>query len=56
MIVTEAHLIYFSPTHTSKQVGEAIVHGIGITNFSTTDLTLNRLKKWSFRLLHWLLW
>ncbi len=26
MIVTEAHLIYFSPTHTSKQVGEAIVY------------------------------
>lgn len=41
MIVTEAHLIYFSPTHTSKQVGEAIVHGLGITNVLKTDLTLN---------------
>ncbi len=40
MIVTETHLIYFSPTHTSKQVGEAIVHGIGIKDVSTTDLTL----------------
>lgn len=40
MIVTEAHLIYFSPTHTSKQVGEAIVHGIGITNVLKTDITL----------------
>ena len=29
MIITEAHLIYFSPTHTSKQVGEAIVHERG---------------------------
>lgn len=27
MTVNEAHLIYFSPTHTSKQVAEAIVHG-----------------------------
>ena len=45
MIVTEAHLIYFSPTHTSKQVGEAIVHGIGITNFSTTDLTLKPVEE-----------
>ena len=40
MIITEAHLIYFSPTHTSKQVGEAIVHGTGATNVLTTDLTL----------------
>lgn len=32
MTVNEAHLIYFSPTHTSKQVAEAIVHGTGIKN------------------------
>ena len=29
MTVNEARLIYFSPTHTSKQVAEAIVHGTG---------------------------
>lgn len=40
MIVTEAHLIYFSPTYTSKQVGEAIVRGMNLTNVSTTDLTV----------------
>lgn len=33
MTVNEAHLIYFSPTHTSKQVAEAIVHGTGIKIF-----------------------
>ncbi len=32
MTVNEARLIYFSPTHTSKQVAEAIVHGTGIKN------------------------
>lgn len=39
MTVTEAHLIYYSPTHTSKQVGEAIVRGLGIRNVIKTDLT-----------------
>lgn len=45
MIVTEAHLIYFSPTHTSKQVGEAIVHGMGMDNVLKTDLTLNSIEE-----------
>lgn len=40
MTTKQAHLIYFSPTHTSKQVAEAIVRGTGITNVVTTDLTL----------------
>lgn len=39
MIVNEARLIYFSPTHTSKQVADAIVQGTGITNVSTLDIT-----------------
>lgn len=39
MTANEVHLIYFSPTHTSKQVGEAIVRGTGITNIINTDLT-----------------
>lgn len=45
MIVTEAHLIYFSPTHTSKQVGEAIVRGIGLTNVLKTDITLKPVEE-----------
>ena len=32
MTVNEAYLIYFSPTHTSKQIAEAIVQGAGIKN------------------------
>lgn len=40
MTTKQAHLIYFSPTHTSKQVAEAIVRGTGITTVVTTDLTL----------------
>lgn len=40
MTVNEAHLIYFSPTHTSKQVAEAIVHGTGIKNIFPVNLTL----------------
>lgn len=40
MTVNEAHLIYFSPTHTSKQVAEAIVHGTGIKNVFPVNLTL----------------
>ena len=40
MTVNEAHLIYFSPTHTSKQVAEAIVQGTGIKNVIPVDLTL----------------
>ena len=40
MTVNEAHLIYFSPTHTSKQVAEAIVHGTGIKNILPVNVTL----------------
>lgn len=40
MNIHEAHLITFSPTHTSKQVGEAIVHGTSISSIIETDLTL----------------
>lgn len=39
MTVNEAHLIYFSPTHTSKQVAEAIVHGAGIKNIFPINVT-----------------
>ena len=42
MDINEVHFIYFSPTRTSKQVGEAIVRGTGLTNVVTTNLTLHR--------------
>lgn len=40
MNINEVQFIYFSPTNTSKQVGEAIVRGTGLTNVGTIDLTL----------------
>ncbi len=45
MTVNEAHLIYFSPTHTSKQVAEAIVHGTGIKNVVPMNLTLQTAEE-----------
>lgn len=33
------HLFYFSPTHTSKSVGKAIIEGLGIIENIETDLT-----------------
>lgn len=39
MTVNEAYLIYFSPTHTSKQIAEAIVHGTGIKNILPINVT-----------------
>lgn len=45
MVVNEAKLIYFSPTHTSKQVANAIVRGAGITNVSMLDITHNGLEE-----------
>lgn len=41
MNLAQAHLICFSPTSTSKQVGEAIVHGMGVENITTLDVTLS---------------
>ncbi len=40
MIVKDAHIIYFSPTHTSEQVAKAIVRGTGIEEVQITDITL----------------
>lgn len=40
MDISKVHFIYFSPTSTSKQVGEAIVRGTGIKAAATTNLTL----------------
>ena len=40
MDIYEVHLITFSPTRTSKQVGEAIVRGTGCSKMAVTDLTL----------------
>lgn len=39
MTVNEVYLIYFSPTHTSKQIAEAIVHGTGIKNILPINVT-----------------
>ena len=41
MTVNETFLIYFSPTSTSKHVGESIVQGIGQKNVNLLDITLN---------------
>lgn len=38
MKINKIHLVYFSPTHTSKQVGEAIVHGIDVNCLETISL------------------
>lgn len=45
MNIHETHLITFSPTHTSKQVGKAIVRGIGLLKVTETDLTLHAVDK-----------
>ena len=45
MDINEVHFIYFSPTRTSKQVGEAIVRGTGLTNVVTTNLTLHTAEE-----------
>ncbi|WP_163178017.1 4Fe-4S binding protein [Bacteroides sp. 51] len=41
MELTKAHLICFSPTSTSKQVGQGIVHGMETENITITDVTLS---------------
>ncbi|HBO06893.1 MULTISPECIES: 4Fe-4S binding protein [Bacteroides] len=45
MNIYAVHLITFSPTHTSKQVGEAIVRGTGLSEITKTDLTLHPAEK-----------
>lgn len=46
MKIENVHLITFSPTHTSKRVGEAIVRGLGIENIKTIDLTYQALDEY----------
>lgn len=41
MDIAKVYLITFSPTHTSKRVGEAIVRGTGIKNIVDIDFTLS---------------
>lgn len=48
MTVTEINLITFSPTHTSKQIGEAIVRGTGIAEVDFVNLTLQAAEKKEF--------
>lgn len=45
MELKKTNFICFSPTHTSKQVGNAIVHGIGIENNEIIDVTLNSIEE-----------
>ena len=45
MNIYTVRLITFSPTHTSKQVGEAIVRGTGISDVTRTDLTFHPAGK-----------
>ena len=44
MKIDNVHLITFSPTQTSKRVGEAIVRGIGSKNIKIVDLTCQELS------------
>lgn len=46
MNIEEVHLITFSPTSTSKQVGEAIVRGTGISSVKEVNLTLKPVADW----------
>ena len=49
MNIYTVRLITFSPTHTSKQVGEAIVRGTGISDVTRTDLSFPPgLANWKF--------
>lgn len=41
MQLDTVHLIYFSPTHTSRTVGRAIAEGTGFSQIIETDLTYN---------------
>ena len=55
MNIYAVRLITFSPTHTSKQVGEAIVRGTGISDVAQTDLTFHPAGKLEIpeNTLHW---
>lgn len=46
MNIDRVQLITFSPTSTSKQVGEAIVQGTGIPSVPTVDITLKPTDGW----------
>lgn len=46
MNIDRVQLITFSPTCTSKQVGEAIVQGTGIPSVPTVDITLKPTDGW----------
>ncbi|MBR4047745.1 MAG: 4Fe-4S binding protein [Bacteroides sp.] len=46
MKIDNVHLITFSPTQTSKRVGEAIVRGIGSKNIKIVDLTCQELSEY----------
>ncbi|WP_307757720.1 4Fe-4S binding protein [uncultured Mediterranea sp.] len=48
MTVNAINLITFSPTHTSKQIGEAIVRGMGIADVSFVDMTLQTPEQKEF--------
>lgn len=46
MNINNVHLITFSPTQTSKRVGEAIVRGIGSKNIKMIDITCQELSEY----------
>lgn len=45
MELTKTHLIYFSPTSTSKQIGQGIVRGMGTENITITNVTLSEVEE-----------
>lgn len=42
-----AHLICFSPTHSSHMIGETVLQGLGTGHVSETDLTYENRRKTS---------
>ncbi len=48
MTIKSIDLITFSPTHTSKQIGEAIVRGTGLAEVGFVDATLQMPEKTHF--------
>lgn len=46
MKIVNVHLITFSPTHTSKRVGEAIVRGMGYENCKVLDVTCQEIGEY----------